>query len=228
MLRELGLRDFRTAFTPAVADTLLEAIDDPTAATRLTALERRRLELAADPGHVTAAAATRTEAAIDPRTGEFDTATPTLTDDVRLFLETSFRAAWLRRERTARDPDARFADRSTDPLWTLGLSLPERADLLARKAPDVTVTAPPDTPGADPAADFRTHCAAVLRYVREHADAQAVRLARDLLADRRAALVLSPEDTNLLRAAARGARPSPDESPETRQPPTPERSVTPQ
>ena len=133
------------------------------------------------------------------------------------------------RSRAARDPDAHQTNRSTDPHWTLGLSLFERADMLARKAPDVSVTAaaaaPPDD---DPAEDFRTHCAAVFRYVREHADAQAVRLARDLLTERRAALVLSREEADLLRAAARGARASPDESPEARQPPTPERPITPQ
>lgn len=227
-LRDLGLRDFRAAFTPAVADTLLHAIEDPTAATRLNALEHRTLELSNNPDLVTTAAAARTSATIDPRTGEFDAATPTLADKLRRFLETAFRAAWLRRERAAQDPDARFPDRSADPHWTLGLSLPERADLLARKAPDVSVTAPADTPGADPAVDFQTHCAAVLRYVREHTDAQALRLARDLLADPRAALVLSPDDSELLRAAARGAKPSPDESPEAQQPPTPERTITPQ
>ena len=226
-LRDLGLRDFRTAFTPAVADTLLDAIDDPTAATRLTALERRQLELATDPDAVSAAAAARTQATIDSRTGEFDAATPTLAEDLRTFLETAFRAAWLRRERAVDDPDRRFADRSTDPHWTLGLPLPERADLLARKSPDVTVTAPPAAPGDDPP-DFRTHCAAVLRYVREHRDAQAVQLARDVLADPRAALVLSPEDSVLLRSAARAAKPSPDESPDAQQPPTPEQSITPQ
>ena len=106
------------------------------------------------------------------------------------------------RSRAARDPDAHQTNRSTDPHWTLGLSLFERADMLARKAPDVSVTAaaaaPPDD---DPAADFRTHCAAVFRYVREHADAQAVRLARDLLTERRAG------------SLPRGSRPAPRRRP---------------
>lgn len=181
----------------------------------------------ADPARVTAACAARTGATIDPRTGTFDVATPTLADDLRTFLETTFRAAWLRRERATDDPDRRFADRSTDPHWTLGLPFAERAALLARTAPDLSAPAPTSTPPDDPP-DFRTHCAAVLRYVREHRDAQAVRLARDVLSDPRAPLVLSPEDSGLLRSAARAAKPSPDESPDAQQPPAPEHSITPQ
>ena len=151
-LREFGLRDFPHGLHTGPSPTPSSRRSTTRRPRRGSpALERRRLELAADPGHVTAAAAARTEAAIDPRTGEFDTATPTLTDDVRLFLETSFRAAWLRRERAARDPDAHFTDRSTDPHWTLGLSLPERADLLARRAPDVSITRPgPTFPATTP------------------------------------------------------------------------------
>ena len=219
-LPDLSPDDYHRVFPQPVADALLDAAI-PDTQHRIALLDRRRLTLARTPNLHRNFIKPYTDVALDPDTGSFTAPTPALGPTTRTFIESCYRAAWLRETHRYEPKDPLLPERLTDPFWTERLTPLERIQFnipFARPADPPAAPPPPADPPYVPLSPdeeglIRVHIENEIRAIRNTTDAKAPAQAKRLLAHDSAGPRLHPAERTYLRATASGARPATPRAP---------------